>query len=175
MYLPCDQGLSARPISIWKAQSRKEKPISILWISPKTCLSCLIIIQSCYYSGRVAPSHKMGSVFLNLPHVVRWAYCSYSVSFLPSVSTIYQVSIGVCLLSQSASEKHMQSRKKAHKPLCILWISPKTCLSCLVIIQSCYCLPAQAIKWAQWFLFFYFGVADFMAWRHVLCCLLITC
>ena len=34
------------------------------------------------------------SLFLSSPHVVGRAYCSYSVSFLPSVSTIYQVSIG---------------------------------------------------------------------------------
>ena len=32
--------------------------------------------------------------FLSLPHVVGRAYCSYSMSFLPSVSTIYQILIG---------------------------------------------------------------------------------
>ena len=39
---------------------------------------------------------------------------------------------GVCLVSQSGQEK------KAHKPLRILWIYPKTCLPRLIIIQSCY-------------------------------------
>ena len=32
--------------------------------------------------------------FLSSPHVVGRAYCSHSVSFLPSVSTVYEVSIG---------------------------------------------------------------------------------
>ena len=44
---------------------------------------------------------------------------------------------GVCLLSQSASERHSQEIK-AHKPLRIWGISLKTCLPCLIIIQSCY-------------------------------------
>ena len=44
--------------------------------------------------------------------------------------------IGVCLPSQSASKKHNQ---KAHTPLRTSpWISPKMCLPCLIIIQSCY-------------------------------------
>ena len=43
--------------------------------------------------------------------------------------------ITVCLLSQSALEKH--SREKPTN-LCTLWISPKLCLPCLIILQSCY-------------------------------------
>ena len=41
-------------------KKKAHKPLCILWISPKTCLSRLVIIQSCYYSGQEAPSHKMG-------------------------------------------------------------------------------------------------------------------
>ena len=45
--------------------------------------------------------------------------------------------IGVCQLSQSASEKQNQE-KKAHIPLRTSWILKQMCQPCLVIIQSCY-------------------------------------
>ena len=38
----------------------------------------------------------------------------------------------------SANQHPKSTVKKAHKPLRISWISPKTCLPCLIIIQSCY-------------------------------------
>ena len=44
-----------------------------------------------------------------------------------------------CLSAQPISARKAQSRKKAHKPLRISWISQKMCLPCLIIIQSCYC------------------------------------
>ena len=47
---------SAQPISARKAQSRKIKdhiPLRTSWISPRMCLSCLIIIQSCYFDYRI--------------------------------------------------------------------------------------------------------------------------
>ena len=45
--IPRDRSLPAQPISIRKAQSRKKahKPLRTSWISPKTCLPCLIIIN----------------------------------------------------------------------------------------------------------------------------------
>ena len=54
-------------------------------------------VPKCSQRGYKSKSGEKVS-FLSSPHVVGWAYCSYSVSvlpsFLPSVSTIYQVSIG---------------------------------------------------------------------------------
>ena len=43
-----------------------------------------------------------------------------------------------CLPSQSASKEHNQE-KEAHKPLRTSFISKKMYLSCLIIMQSCYC------------------------------------
>ena len=52
------------------------------------------------------------------------------------------IAIGLTTWSQFVcpANQHLEStiKKKAHKPLRIMWISPKMCLPCLIIIQSCY-------------------------------------
>ena len=46
--------------------------------------------------------------------------------------------IGICLLSQSADEKHNHEKKPTH--LCApRKFPPKMCLPCFIIMQSCYC------------------------------------
>ena len=55
-YIPRDRSLSAQPISIQKAQSRKKshKPLHTSWIAKKcVCHARLINIQSCYFDYRI--------------------------------------------------------------------------------------------------------------------------
>ena len=63
LFLPRDRSLSAQPISIRKAQSRKKahKPLRTSWISQKMCPPCLIIIQSCYCDYRINETFRMFS------------------------------------------------------------------------------------------------------------------
>ena len=53
---PRGRSLSAQPIRIRKAQSRKKRahiPLRTLWISQKLCSPCLKIIKYCYFDYRL--------------------------------------------------------------------------------------------------------------------------
>ena len=65
--------------------------------------------------------------------VVKWCHHADVLLYSPCTQSYNSHVTGVCLLpSQSASGKHNQ--EKAHIPL----RTSKMCLSCLIIIQSCY-------------------------------------
>ena len=141
-------------LSWWVATLNKHHAIPLTTLGP---LLCVWTLQYCY-----------------ITHSVCFKVFTWNLLTCQHVLTTW--SGFVCSANQHP--KSTVKRKKAHKPLCILWFSPKTCLSRLIIIQSCYYSGREAPSHKMGsvvVLFFHFGVANFTAWWHILCCLLITC
>ena len=63
-------------------------------------------------------------------------WCSCKLTVLSD--NFWNLSMWLEFASPDNQHPKSASRKKAHKPLHTSWISQKMCLSCLIIMQSCY-------------------------------------